>query len=198
MRPLIVLFFFINTYTMAQENTPLALPFKSIPLATADYTAGNIIVRMIEGAGYRYYWATEGLTIEDLDYQPSESGQSVRATIEHIYGLSNIVYHTSLNTASKRPAENLPKDWLVLRAKTLHNLEEAAKQFKNKTPEELASLEVIFDRGGEQSSFPLWNMINGPLSDIIYHTGQIVSFRRTNGNPLPKGVNVFTGKTSQQ
>jgi len=198
MRQLIVLFFFINTYTMAQENNSPTLPFKSIPSAATDYTAGNIIVRMIEGAGYRYYWATEGLTIEDLDYQPSESGQSVRATMEHIYGLSNIVHHTSLNAISKRPAENLPKDWLSLRAQTLHYLEEAAKQFQNKTPEELASREVIFDRAGKQSSFPLWNMINGPLSDIIYHTGQIVSFRRTNGNPLPKGVNVFTGKTSQQ
>ena len=198
MRQLIVLFFFINTYTMAQENNSPTLPFKSIPSAATDYTAGNIIVRMIEGAGYRYYWATEGLTIEDLDYQPSESGQSVRATMQHIYGLSNVVYHTSLNAISKRPTENLPKDWLSLRAQTLHYLEDAAKQFKNKTPKELASLEVIFDRAGKQSSFPLWNMINGPLSDIIYHTGQIVSFRRTNGNPLPKGVNVFTGKTSQQ
>ena len=58
-------------------------------------------------------------------------------------------------------------------------------------------LKIIFERGGKRSTFPLWNMINGPISDIMYHSGQIVSFRRTNGNPLPKGVNVFTGRTKE-
>jgi hypothetical protein len=36
-------------------------------------------------------------------------------------------------------------------------------------------------------------LINGPITDAIYHTGQVVSFRRTSGNPIPKGVNVFLG-----
>ena len=78
-----------------------------------------------------------------------------------------------------------------------HACEDATKQLRNKSPEELAALEIIFERGGKQSTFPLWNMINGPISDIMYHSGQIVSFRRTNGNPLPKGVNVFTGRTKE-
>ena len=54
-------------------------------------------------------------------------------------------------------------------------------------------MKVVFDRQGKISSFPVWNLMNGPLQDAIYHTGQIVSFRRTTGNPIPKGVNVFLG-----
>jgi hypothetical protein len=54
-------------------------------------------------------------------------------------------------------------------------------------------MSIIFDRKGKISNFPIWNLMNGPLEDAIYHTGQIVSFRRTAGNPIPKGVNVFLG-----
>ena len=47
------------------------LPFKSIPEYPDNYKSGNIIQRMIQGLGYRYYWATEGLTDKDLKYRPS-------------------------------------------------------------------------------------------------------------------------------
>jgi len=197
MRTLIILFFLTNTFAMAQENISSELPFKSIPDDAINYTAGNLIIRMIEGAGYRYYWATEGLTSDDLKYKPSESGQSIWVTLEHIYGLADIIRNTSMDAVSIRPSANTLADWLTLRMQTLRYLEDAAQRLKNKSPEELAALEIVFDRGGKQSTFPLWNMINGPLSDIIYHTGQIVSFRRTIGNPLQKGVNVFTGRTKE-
>jgi hypothetical protein len=54
-------------------------------------------------------------------------------------------------------------------------------------------MKVKFNSDGNRSSYPIWNLINGPLSDVLYHTGQIVSFRRTSGNPIAKGVNVFMG-----
>jgi hypothetical protein len=40
---------------------------------------------------------------------------------------------------------------------------------------------------------PLWNIINGPVSDALTHVGQINSFRRLNGNPVPR-ANVFLGR----
>jgi hypothetical protein len=45
-------------------------------------------------------------------------------------------------------------------------------------------------------SFPFWNQINGPISDALWHCGQVVMNRRASGNPLQKGVNVFIGKTT--
>ena len=41
---------------------------------------------------------------------------------------------------------------------------------------------------------PLWNLINGPVSDALTHVGQINSFRRLNGNPVPR-ANVFLGRS---
>ena len=197
MRYLIILFFLINVTAMAQKKQIQELPFKSIPEASKNYESGNIVVRMIEGLGYRYYWATDGLQAGDLDYKPSDSGQSTKETLKHIHGLADVLKNVSLNLPSIRPAPNQSEDFVELRKQTLNYLEEATVNFKNKTPKELAELKVIFERGEKQSSFPFWNMINGPLADAIYHTGQVVSFRRSSGNPLPKGVNVFMGKTKE-
>ena len=197
MRNLILLFLFINTLAIAQENNSEEIPFKTIPEAASNYEAGNLIVRMIEGAGYRYYWATEGFTDTDLSFKPSNSGKSTFETLEHIYELSVMIKNTALNMAIIRPLESTPKDWLKLRSETLHHLEDAANVFEGMSPEELNAFKVVFEIGGKQSVFPLWNLINGPLSDFIYHSGQIVSFRRSSGNPIPKGVNVFIGKTKE-
>lgn len=178
---------------MAQDK----LPFESISEASDSYDSGNIIVRMIEGLGYRYYWATKGLTTTDLDYKPSSSGSSTQETLQHIHGLAEVILNVSVNKVSFRPIENQPKGLFELRSETLNSLKQATLNFKNKTPEQLSELNVIFERGGKQSHFPLWNLINGPLSDAIYHTGQVVSFRRSAGNPIQKGVNVFMGKTKE-
>ena len=52
------------------------------------------------------------------------------------------------------------------------------------------SFKIIFG----DKAYPFWNAINGPIADALWHCGQIVSFRRSSGNPFPKGVSVFTGK----
>lgn len=174
---------------MAQD-----LPFRSIPNAPENLTTENTISRMIEGLGFRYYWATEALCSEDLTYRPSETGQSFQQTLEHIYGLSEVILNTAKNVPSIRPARSVPKDFNTIRTETLHQLRDAAERFQDLKTADLNSIEVIFERGGEQQHFPLWNLINGPISDAIYHTGQLVSFRRSAGNPIPKGVNVFLGK----
>jgi hypothetical protein len=44
------------------------------------------------------------------------------------------------------------------------------------------------------TEYPMWNVINGPVSDAIYHVGQIVAFRRAAGNPMHPGVSVFSGR----
>ena len=75
-------------------------------------------------------------------------------------------------------------------------LDEASRLFLSKNAEALDAMQLIISRGGKEYSFPIWNLMNGPLSDALYHTGQVVSFRRTTGNPIDKGVNVFMGKQS--
>jgi uncharacterized damage-inducible protein DinB len=173
---------------MAQE-----LPFSSIAAAPQDYTAGNSISRMIQGLGFRYHWATEGLRAEDLEYRPTKEAQSTLGTLQHIYGLTKTILNAAKNEASKRPAPSPPDNLEALRAATLKDLQQAATLFLNYSEDEIEGLNIIFEREGKQSRFPVWNLINGPIADALYHTGQVVSFRRTSGNPIPKGVNVFLG-----
>ena len=182
------LLFIFSLPSMAQE-----LPFSSIPPAADKYTAANSISRMIQGLGFRYYWATEGLSWEDLEYRPSKGAQSTLETIQHIHGLSKVILNTAKNKPTIRPATTPPETLDELRRATLNYLKQASKLFEKQSETELEQLNIIFDRGGEQTKFPVWNLINGPVADAIYHTGQVVSFRRTSGNPIPKGVNVFLG-----
>ena len=81
MRQLFIFFFLINTYLMGQNHPPL----NEIPTAPEKATTGNIIARMLQGLGYRYYWATKDLRIEDLSYRPSKEGASTFETLAHIF-----------------------------------------------------------------------------------------------------------------
>ena len=193
MRSLILLFLLSTSYIMAQNNPPM----NEIPAAPETAISGNIIARMVQGLGYRYFWASKDLLPEDLSYRPSKEASSTFETLEHIYGLAQIVRNSATSSPSIRPVNNPPKDYIVLREKTLEYLEQANTLFLDKTEEEVVQMQVIFQRGTEQYSYPIWNMLNGPLADAIYHTGQVVSFRRTTGNPIQKGVNVFIGKTKE-
>jgi uncharacterized damage-inducible protein DinB len=184
----LTLLFFVSSFAMAQ-----ALPFSQIPEAPKQLTPSTTLLRMVQGLGFRYYWATEGLRKEDLDYRPSQEASSSLETLQHLYSLSKTIAEAVQNIPSKRPDTKAPVTLESLRAETLTNLELAAQVLSQADQEGLERMKIVFDREGKQSAFPLWNLINGPISDALYHTGQVVSFRRTSGNPIAKGVNVFLG-----
>ncbi len=175
------------------SSEDLILPYAKIQAPPADYTSGNLLSRMIDGLGFRYHWVSEGLRAEDLAYRPSEDARTCRETLEHIYGLSDVVLNGVKNAPNVRPVDFSVYTYEELRAMTLNNLKEASDLARGMTAEEVGKLTIIFERNGKQSSTPFWNMLNGPLADAIYHTGQVVSFRRTSGNPQRPGVNVFMG-----
>lgn len=144
---------------------------------------------MIDGLGFRYYWATYELNDANLSFKPSEDGRSLRQTLEHIYELSLIVKFTSKNEHVK-PGGDLSKlSFDELRLVTLKNFQKSREHLSNQIP--LDSLQLRFN---QDAQFPFWNLINGPISDALWHTGQVVMMRRSAGNPIPSGVNVLTGK----
>lgn len=191
MRFYIYVFLLTNTFIMAQER----LPMDEIPPPQSTLKAGDIISRMIQGLGYRFYWASKDLRTEDLSYRPSKDAVSSLETLQHIYGLSLMILNAYSSTPNKRPLNALPEDYRFLRQSILTNLDQSAQLYSGKSEEEVHKMNVVFERDGKISRFPVWNLLNGPLSDAIYHTGQLVSFRRTTGNPIQKGVSVFLGKT---
>ena len=172
-------------------------PYYQIPNAYSDYSSGNVIARMIDGLGYRFYWATKDLSEAALDYIPSEAAQSMMQTMDHIYGLSETILNVGNGKPNIRPYEKVAFEYEILRVKILENLFTASQLIAGKTAEEISELKIVFQRGEKESQFPFWNLINGQIADAIYHTGQIVSFRRTVGDPMNKGVSVFTGKTKE-
>ncbi|RKQ42430.1 hypothetical protein BXY85_3040 [Roseivirga pacifica] len=169
------------------------LPFKSMPEYAEKYTAGTMVARMVEGLGYRYYWATEGLTAKDLAFEPTKDARDVESTIDHILTLSVMVLRP-FRTPDFYPIENLSEmDFAAKRKLTLELLLEASVELRSASLDKLANAELDLGRG---NSLPFWNVLNGPLADAIYHTGQIVSFRRMSGNPIDPSVNVLKGRNN--
>lgn len=179
--------------TMTSMYSQKKLPFYQIPEAPNEISSTNIMVRMVQGLGFRYHWATQDLTEKDLKYLPSKDAISNFETIKHIYNLSNTIYNSTKNSTNIRSEKKVPTDYRSLRRETLNNLKLTSEAFESFNDEELKNVKIIIQRKSGNYEFPIWNLINGPISDAIYHTGQLVSFRRTSGNPIPKGVNVFLG-----
>lgn len=152
-----------------------------------------ILARMIEGLGFRYFWVTEGLRTEDLAYEPGNNGRTSAETLDHLYNLSLVIVNSVQGKPTSMPIEKLEEEFKVIREKTLNNFDGAASYLKSDLTD-IEKVQIEFHRGENKAAFPIWNLINGPVSDAIYHCGQIVSFRRSSGNPIAPGVNVFKGE----
>lgn len=171
-----------------------SLPYYEIPPYPDSFTAENVVARMVDGLGFRFYWATEGLRPEDLAFKPSTEARTSEETIDHILGLSAIV----LNAVKKQPnvrsgEETSPLSFPVKRKQTLENLQAASELLKH-SGGTLADFDIVFVNGERSTEFPFWNMLNGPIADALWHVGQVVSFRRSSGNPFNAKASVFTGK----
>ena len=167
------------------------LPYRQIPDYPKFYTPENVTARMMDGLGYRYFWATETLREKDLAYKPSEDSRTTGETIDHIYGLSRMILKRIRNRDISSEG-SLTFD--EKRKTTLDNIQKASQLLKG---EEMDNDKVIFHNEDDTAAYPFWNMINGPIADAIYHTGQVVAHRRASGNPIHPGVSVFSGKTKE-
>lgn len=75
---------------------------------------------------------------------------------------------------------------------TLENLKTASDLLKT-SGSRLEDYDIVFVNGDAKAVFPFWNMLNGPIADALWHTGQVVSFRRSSGSPFNSKVSVFSG-----
>jgi len=193
---------FLFTQCKAQEMAVPAsklteIPYHQIPAYPTTFDAGNVAARMIDGLGYRYYWGTKDLRPVDIAYRPSADAQDVDGTLKHLYGLSLTILNATEQKANIRPSKAPEYTFEQRRTATLQNFKAASDELKASSEKDLEKFNIIFQRGEKASEFPFWNLINGPIADAIYHVGQLVSFRRTTGNPVQAGVNVFMGKTKE-
>lgn len=200
MRPPLRLFFALWLCHPAQAQAPEnhivmdSLPYYQIPDYPDTITPETVFARMVDGVGFRFYWATEGLRPEDLAFRPTPAARSTEETIDHIMGLTTVVLNSvqqRVNTRSGEEASALPFE--VKRRLTLEQLQAVSTALQSGEVQ-LQDIKIIFQRGDTTVEYPFWNDINGPLSDALWHIGQVVSFRRSSGNPFDSQVSVLTGK----
>ncbi len=183
MKKIITLFLIFIAATMnSQDNTKEELPYYEIPEQAETYTAGTVASRMVDGLGFRYYWATEGLRAEDLAYKPGETSRTSSETIDHILGLSDFILNSISNEKRKEEEKALSFD--EKRKLTLMNFKKASDILRH--TKDITQF--------DSSKFPFWNIINGPIADALWHCGQVVMLRRASGNPFNSKVSVFAGK----
>lgn len=175
-----------TTFSQQADSTDF---YYQIPEYPETYNAGTVASRLVDGLGFRYYWGTAGLTESDLSYRPSEGARNVEETIDHILALTQIL----VNALNQKPFEGVEIDGLTYqekRRRTLENIKEASEILKNANGEDLTGYNMVFPN----VEFPFWNLINGPIADAINHVGQIITLRRTNGNPINQNISVLQGK----
>src|ERR1700733_2930047 len=175
---------FASLNSMAQQDS---LPYAAFPPAPDHYSAGKVLSRLLDGLGFRYYWATQGLRPVDLSFKPSQEARTSQQTLEHIYSLSTMIIDVFGGNKASPVQHNTFEE---LRKATLENFKKASTIVAGYSDGDLENLKIDFS--GQK--LPFWNMINGPISDCLWHIGQVVTFRRSSGNPFSNKVEVFLGK----
>ena len=161
------------------------LPFEDISKTPTELTATNTILRMVEGLAFRYRWATENLSEENIKFRPHPTSMSIEEVNSHIFDLVDSTFRVF--DGEKQNKETL-NSFHEIRKANLYLLKKLVNLLREMNDSELAEMEKNTSR-----KLPFWYWINGPLADALTHVGQITSWRRISGNPQLKGVNVFIG-----
>lgn len=154
--------------------------YKTIPEASELITSTTILSRLIDGLGFRYHWATEGISESDLKFRPSPTSRSIFEVLSHVYELAAISDHV-LNGKKYDKIDKI-ESYDILREKTLELYSKDSKLLRTMTSSELSNCK--FQPTYKNKEYPFWNLINGPIADALTHVGQITSWRRINGNPV--------------
>ena len=167
------------------------LPFNTIEHTPEQFSSTNVMSRFVEALGFRYRWATEGLTTNEYEFRPHETSQSIHELLEHLFSMAKFV---NKNLGGEKVKDETSYSSNELRLKTLLVYQEIDNRLKSLSDTEFEELEKLRTTNATSPSF--WLMLNGPISDSLTHVGQITSWRRIAGNPQPKGINVFRGTTN--
>jgi hypothetical protein len=154
-------------------------PFYRLDSYPPQVDGTSVMTRILDALGFRFRWATEGLTEQDYAFQAGQGSQSIAQLVEHIWSLINWVTETVSGQSAQRPATPTG-----LRDHTLQMLYRLREHMDALDDQALAAITI--------RNLPVWHILNGPLADALTHVGQINLLRRLAGNPTPK-INVFRG-----
>ncbi len=161
------------------------LPYTTIPDYPSSVSAGTVLARLIDGLAFRYRWATEGLSPDEMDFRPGAESMNLGQLLGHILSLVSWVDQI-FGGEGRLGSEGLSLP--ELRVQTLRRCVVLRARLVRMSETEIAAC--------AGPDFEFWNLINGPVADALTHIGQVNAWRRLAGNPTP-GANVFRGKPPQ-
>lgn len=167
--------------------------YKKLPIPAKTVNVNTLLSRQLQGLGFRYYWATHELRKEDYDHRLSDSSRSILEIMDHVFSLCLTVLNSLKDEPNIRPVPALKLDPVLLRRKTLSLIHDIEKTVMTMNASDLENVMITFSTKKGIITYPFMYLMNGPLADTLTHVGQILSFRRSNGNPQEAGVNVFLG-----
>lgn len=164
------------------------LPYHEIPAPPEDARGATVMLRVVDGLGFRYRWATEGLREQDADFRPGADCMTLRELLHHI---ARLVAWLDAH-AGGEPMGDIARELPALRQATLGRIVALRTRLLTLSDAQLAALRIA---GTKETVAPLpfWNMLNGPLADALTHVGQVNAWRRLAGNPVPR-ADVFRGR----
>jgi hypothetical protein len=163
--------------------------FRSLPPGPDAVTGSAVLVRLVEGIGFRFTWATEGLRDPDLAFRPTPETMSIHELAHHVLGLATwvAVAAGALPEGSKASGPQTP--FPEVRQRVLEVLSLLRARLALMRDEEIGAIRI----GSRAGPVPWPHVVNGPLADALTHIGQINVLRRANGNPVAR-ANVFLGR----
>lgn len=189
-----VIFLATTTMLSAQNKSDY---YYQIPDYPSEYSAGTVMARVVDGLGFRYYWATAGLTDANLSYQSNDDGRTINETLDHIWNLCRIVANSAKAEATTFDQDPSKLSFTDKRSQTLEFIKTASERLKKADESDFEKFDMIFKYpDGNSQEYPVWNVMNGPLSDALWHVGQVVLMRRGAGNPFSSKVGVLEGKVN--
>jgi hypothetical protein len=180
--------------------------YRTIPAPPADTPGGAAVVaRIVDGLAFRYRWAVDGLQPDDLDFRPCDGSMTLGELLDHLRYLARWM---GTNVAAAR-AGTEPVTYPACCDDLSDLSDDAAPRLEQLVDQTLVALTALRDDilalgesglarvvligGKEPTPFPVWHMFNGPLADSLTHVGQLTSWRRMLGRPVPRH-DVFRGR----
>ena len=153
--------------------------FYEIPDYPENVSGTSVLVRLLDGLGFRFRWSTEGLSDDDYKFRPAPDCMSIEELVRHVWRLVNWICQ-SMQLERYRKLDDIS----LVRRSVLEMTQALREALLSTSDEELDAIQI--------REKPFWHSVGMAVADALTHVGQINSFRRLAGNPTPK-ANVFRG-----
>ena len=155
--------------------------YEKLPDPPEEASASNVVARIMDGLGFRYNCATEGLNDKDICFKVSRDFRNIGEIANHIHDLIMLIAKAiGLDTTGYESSNTFEQ----VRKATLSLINEISNTLKTFNTSDLLEFKMQPYHNNKDYSF--WFLLNGQIADALTHVGQINALRRMSGNPVKK------------